>query len=88
MEPDTWEEVHRFRVPGLRVHGIAWADNGRLWVSDTSAGTVNLLDPDDGRIFDVFRVEAPDEVHGMTIHEGVLWFCNAENCDIGRLIVE
>jgi DNA-binding beta-propeller fold protein YncE len=87
MNPETWEEVHRFRVPGLRVHGIAWAENGRLWVADTSAGTVNLLDPADGRVCDVFRVEAPDEVHGMTIHESVLWYCDAETCDIGRLIV-
>lgn len=87
MDPDTWQEVHRFRAPGLRVHGIAWGPGGRLWVSDTSAGTVNLLDPQDGRIFDVLRVEAPDEVHGMTIHDGVLWFCDAETCEIGRLLV-
>lgn len=87
MDPETWTEVHRFRAPGLRVHGIAWADNGLLWVADTSAGTVNLLDPQDGRIFDVLRVPFPDEVHGMTIHEGVLWYCDAETCDIGRILV-
>lgn len=88
MNAETWEEVGQFRAPGLRVHGIGWADNGMLWVSDTSAGTVNLIDPQDGRIFDVFRVEAPDEVHGMTIHEGVLWYCHADTCEIGRLILE
>jgi hypothetical protein len=27
-------------------------------------------------------------VHGMTIHEGVLWYCDAHSCDIGRLVVE
>lgn len=87
IDPETWQEVHQFRAPGLRVHGVAWGPNGRLWVSDTSAGTVNLLDPKDGRVFDVLRVEAPDEVHGMTIHDGVLWFCDAETCEIGRLLV-
>ena len=88
MDPDTWEEVHRFRTTGLRVHGIAWSDSGRLWVADTSAGTVSLLDTGEGRVYDVIRVEAPDEVHGMTIHDGVLWYCDAGTCDMGRLIVD
>jgi len=88
MDPETWEEVHRFRTPGLRVHGLAWGRDGYLWVADTSAGTVNLLDTRDGRVMDVFRVEAPTEVHGMTIHEGVLWYADAETRQIGRLVVE
>ncbi len=87
VDPQTWQEEHRFRAPGLRVHGLAWAENGLLWAADTSAGTVSLLDPQDGRVFDVLRVEAPAEVHGMTIHEGVLWYCDAETCAIGRLVV-
>ncbi len=86
VEADTWTEVHRFRAPGLRVHGLAWGPAGRLWSADTSAGTVCLLDTAEGRIYDVFRVEAPDEVHGMTIHEGTLWYCHASTCEIGRLI--
>ncbi len=86
MNPETWEEEHQFRTPGLRNHGVAWGENGRLWVADTSAGAVSLLDTKDGRVYDVFRVEAPDEVHGMTVHEDVLWYCDANTCDIGRLI--
>ena len=88
MDPDSWEEVHRLRTPGLRNHGLAWGERGRLWVADTSAGTVSLLDPSDGRVYDVFRVEGPDEVHGLTMHEGVLWYCDANTRDIGRLIWE
>ncbi|MCY3904856.1 MAG: hypothetical protein OXF76_16970 [Caldilineaceae bacterium] len=88
IDPEGWRETHCFRVPGLRVHGIAWAGDGNLWAADTSAGTVSLLDPHSGRIFDVIRVQAPDEVHGMTIHEGVLWYCSAANCDIGRLLLD
>ena len=86
VEAETWTEVHRFRAPGLRVHGLAWGARGRLWSADTSAGTVRLLDPAEGRIYDVFRVEAPDEVHGMTIHQGTFWYCHAETRDIGCLI--
>jgi streptogramin lyase len=86
MDAATWEEVHRFPTGGLRVHGIAWGDDGRLWVSDTSAGTVALMDPErDGRVYDIFRVAEPDEVHGMTIRDGVLWYCDAGNQDIGEL---
>ena len=88
MDVDPWQEVNQFRTPGLRNHGLAWSDDGRLWVADTSAGTVSLLDTEDGRIWKVIRVEAPDEVHGLTIHEGVLWYCDATTRDIGRLVVE
>lgn len=93
MDPETWTEVHRFRTPGLRVHGLAWengeqTENSRLWVADTSNGTISLCDPADGRIFTVIRVEAPEEVHGLTIHEGVLWYCDAHSRQIGRLLVE
>ena len=88
MKVDPWEEEYSFPAPGLRVHGLAWAEDGRLWAADTSAGTVCCLDRVSGRVYDVFRVEAPTEVHGMTIHEGVLWFCHDSTRDIGRLLVE
>ena len=88
MDVEKWEEVHRFRAPGLRVHGLAWADDGTLWAADTSAGTINRLDTKDGRIWEVIRVEAPDEVHGLTIRDGILWYCDAVTCDVGRLIVD
>jgi len=69
------------------VHGIAWAGDGTLWTADTEAGTVSWLDTSDGRVLEVFRVEAPTEVHGMRMHDGALWFCDSHNRDIGRLIV-
>ncbi|MFC1525632.1 hypothetical protein ACFL6X_02355 [Candidatus Latescibacterota bacterium] len=87
MDAESWEEVHHFRCPGLRVHGIAWGPEGRLWVADTSAGTVSLVDPGEGRIYEVIRVLEPVEVHGLTIHQGVLWYCDANTCEIGRLLV-
>ena len=85
MDATTWQEVNRFRAPGLRVHGLAWAPDGTLWVADTSAGTICRLDPQDGRIWEVIRVEAPTEIHGLTIHEGVLWYCDAATRAIGQL---
>lgn len=88
IDPTNWQEVHRFRAPGLRVHGVAWGENGRLWVADTSSGVVNLLDTSSGRVFVTIRVEAPVEVHGMTIHDGVLWYCDGQTREIGRLLVD
>ena len=88
IDPKNWQEEYAFRTPGLRVHGLAWATNGRLWAADTSAGTICLLDSTSGRVYDVARVEAPTEVHGMTIHEGVLWYCHDTTCDIGCLFLE
>ena len=88
MDAETWTQVHAFRTPGLRVHGLAWADNSTLWVADTSAGTVSRLDPTDGRVWEVIRVEAPVEIHGLTIHEGILWYCDAATRAIGQLYLD
>ena len=85
IDAATWEEVNQFPTGGLRVHGIGWSEDGRLWVSDTSAGTVQLMEPEKGRIYDVLRVGEPDEVHGMTVFDGELWYCDAGTRDIGIL---
>ena len=85
IEVDDWKEVHSFRAPGLRVHGLAWADDGTLWVADTSAGTVSRMDVDTGMICEVVRVEAPTEIHGLTIRDNVLWYCDATSRAIGQL---
>lgn len=85
VEPEAWRVLNSFRAPGLRVHGIAWSEDGNLWTADTAAGTLSLLDPKDGRVLDVVRVLDPHEVHGLTIRDGVLWYCDASNRDIGTL---
>ncbi len=86
MNVDPWREIYCFRTPGLRNHGLAWGDGDRMWVADTSAGAVSLLDTKDGRVYDVFRVEAPDEVHGLTMREDEMWYCDALTRDIGVLV--
>ena len=88
MDSKTWEEVATFPSAGLRAHGIGWHENGMLWVSDTSAGVVMLMDTEkDGRIYEVFRVNEPEEVHGMTVRDnGEIWYCDAEPREIGVLV--
>ena len=86
MDAASWTEVRSLAAPGLRIHGIGWNRDGRLWVSDTSSGAVHLMDIDSGRFVDVFRVAEPDEVHGMTVRGGEeIWYCDAGTCDIGVL---
>ena len=83
----SWKEVHRFKVPGFRVHGIAWAEEeGHMWVADTSMGIVSRHRVEDGRCYDAFRVPDPVQVHGMTIRDNVLWYAD-DRGPIGRLAV-
>lgn len=87
MEAATWKEIHRFKVPGFRVHGIAWAkEDGHMWVSDTSLGTVTRHRIEDGRCYDSFRVPDTVEVHGMTIRDDTLWYAD-DRGPIGKLAV-
>ena len=77
VEASTWKEVHRFKAPGYRVHGIAFAEEeGHMWVSDTSFGVVCRQRIEDGRTYDVFRVPHPVQVHGMTIKDNRLWYAD------------
>jgi streptogramin lyase len=87
VEAKTWKEVHRFKAPGFRVHGIAWAEEeGTMWVADTSMGTVSRHRIEDGRCYDAFRVPDPVQVHGMTIKDNILWYAD-DRGPIGRLHV-
>ena len=87
MDAATWEQLRTLPVPGLRPHGLGWNHDGRLWIADTSAGTVHAMDPETGRIHDVFRVAEPDEVHGLTVRDGhEIWYCDAGTRDVGVLV--
>ena len=88
VDATTWREILSFPTGGLRVHGIGWSSDGKLWVSDTSAGNIHLMDPESGRICKVFRVAEPVEVHGMTVRDDEFWYCDASTRDIGVLVME
>ena len=88
MDPKNWVELNRTKVPGFRVHGIAWAEEeGTMWAADTAMGVVSRIRLSDSRIYDVFRVPETVEVHGMTIKVNVLWYCD-DRRPIGTLIVD
>ena len=86
VDPKTSEVIHEIKAPGLRVHGIAFNEDGHLWSADTASGVVSLLDVSDGRVINYMRVPWPTEVHGLTIDSSqALWYCDAESRAIGRL---
>ena len=88
MDPKNWVELNRTKVPGFRVHGIAWAEEeGTMWAADTAMGVVSRIRLSDSRIYDVFRVPETVEVHGMTIKDNVLWYCD-DRRPIRTLIVD
>ena len=88
MDPENWVELNRTKVPGFRVHGIAWAEQeGMIWAADTAMGIVSRIRLSDSRIYDVFRVPETVEVHGMTIKDNILWYCD-DRRPIGTLIVD
>ena len=77
MDPKSWKEISRTKVPGYRVHGIAWSEEeGNIWVADTAMGIVARIRLSDSRIYDSFRVPHPVQVHGMTIKDNTLWYCD------------
>ncbi|MBT3941988.1 MAG: hypothetical protein HOC77_12550 [Chloroflexi bacterium] len=86
VDPSNGDVLHSFKAPGLRVHGIAFDEDGHLWSADTASGVVSLLDVSDGRVINYIRVPWPTEVHGLTIDSaGKLWYCDAETTAVGIL---
>jgi sugar lactone lactonase YvrE len=86
VDPSDGSVLHEIKAPGLRVHGIAFDEDGNLWSADTASGVVSLLDVSDGRVLNYIRVPWPTEVHGLTIDSaGKLWYCDAETTAVGIL---
>ena len=77
IDTSNWQEIHRMKVPGFRVHGLAWAEQaGHVWIADTAFGVISRHRLEDGRCYDAFRVTDPIQVHGMTIRGDRLWYAD------------
>jgi len=86
MEPETGEIVRSIPAPGVRTHGLAW-DNGILWCVESNDQAIYKLDPSDGRMLAKIQLTKQDpELHGMDIHQGVLWYCDASSGWVCRLV--
>lgn len=86
MEPESGEIVRSIPAPGVRTHGLAW-DNGFLWCVESDGRVIYKLDPKDGqRLAKIQLTKADPEPHGLDIHDGVIWYCDAASGWICRLV--
>ena len=85
IEPETGKEIRSIPGPGIRTHGLAWED-GYLWCAETIDCAVYKLNPKDGTVVAKIQVAKSDpEIHGLMLHDGVLWYSDASSGWICRL---
>ena len=76
IDPESWMVEQRFPSAGNRPHGIGW-EGGDLWCTDTNLNAFFKHDPGSGEIIEKIQLADDDPLpHGMTIRDGVLWYCD------------
>ena len=77
MEPESGGIVRSIPAPGVRTHGLAW-ENGILWCVESDDQAIYKMDPKDGKLLGKIQLSRQDPaIHGLDIHQGVLWYCDA-----------
>ncbi len=76
MNPETWVVEAKFPTAANRPHGIGW--EGRyLWATDSNLNAFFKHDPETGEMVERIQLADSDPLpHGMTIWEGMLWYCD------------
>ena len=76
INPETWVVEHEFATVGNRVHGIGW-EGKYLWCTDSNLNAFFKHDPESGELMEKIQLADDDPLpHGMTIRDGVLWYCD------------
>jgi len=75
-DPQATVGAHESARPWRSARGLP-----ALWSSDTNKRVIFRLDPDSGAILDALGVSGL-EPHGMTIHNGTFWLCDATTRDV------
>ncbi len=78
IDAETGEVLGQIPFPDPRSHGCYWNEaDGTLSVAETNHGNIYTLDPKNGEVLDVFRIEGI-EVHGLTRSaDGRIWVGDA-----------
>ena len=85
MEPETGQVARSIPAPTVRTHGLAW-ENGMLWCVGSSEREIYKMDPQDGKLLAKIKLTRDDpEPHGLDIHKGVMWYCDAGTSWVCRL---
>ncbi len=78
--------VREVSVPWKRLHGLAWDGKG-LWAVHTADRIIVKYNVDTGKELDRIEVPPPNpEPHGLTLWNGVLWYCDAESGAVCRIL--
>ena len=86
IEPDSGKELHSIPAPGSRPHGMAW-DQGYLWCVESNDCAIYKMDSDNGELLAKIQLRQEDpELHGMTMRDGVFWYCDAVSRWVCRLV--
>ena len=76
MDPKKWVVEQQFPTAGNRPHGIGW-EGKYLWCTDSNLNAFFKHDPATGEIIEKIQLADSDPLpHGMTIQDGVLWYCD------------
>ncbi|HTW30529.1 MAG TPA: hypothetical protein VMD76_02560 [Candidatus Sulfotelmatobacter sp.] len=81
MDPKSWEVQDFWPLPGNRPHGVGW-EGDTLWVADSNLRAFFRHDIRTGNIIERIQLTEKDPlIHGATVHEGHLWYCD----DVGYI---
>jgi streptogramin lyase len=78
MDPKDFHPLRMRPATGDRPHGLDW-DNGALWVLIAGDHLVKKIDPESGKVLEIITISrtADPDPHGMCIHEGYMYYCDA-----------
>ena len=78
LDAKTWIVQQRFNTAGNRTHGLGW-EGKWLWNADSNLNGFFKHDTTTGEILEKIQLDDKDPLpHGMTIWQGVLWYCDEE----------
>ena len=76
IDPKSWTVERQFPTAGNRPHGIGW-EGKYLWCTDSNLNAFFKHDVATGEIVEKIQLADTDPLpHGMTIHNGTLWYCD------------
>jgi streptogramin lyase len=78
MDPKDFHPLRMRPATGDRPHGLDW-DNGALWVLIAGDHLVKKIDPESGKVLEIITISrtADPDPHGMCIHDGYIYYCDA-----------
>lgn len=76
IDPDGFRVERSFPTAGDRPHGLGW-EGKWLWCAESNDNAFYRFDPETGEYDAKIQLADTDPLpHGMTIHNGWMWYCD------------